>query len=245
MPMTSLQKRYGAACPWRRLLLAALFTLSAASSALARDETADPSAAVADRYPHGSIQSAPAAKRALSEVKAARSEVAARFAAEQNACYSKFFAASCMSDAKEHKRAALARLREVEVDANFFLRKDRAAQRDRDVAQRRAKDESERAERERRAASVAAERARTADKQPPAHPAPQGKPDPDRVARHELELKRRREQEAADAPKRAANIAAYQKKVRKAQERQQEVARKKAEKERERAKKAAEKAAAQ
>jgi len=52
-----------------------------------------------------------------------------------------------------------------------------------------------------------------------------------RSKQHELKLQRAKEKEAADAQKRAENVAAYEAKVREAKEHQLEVARHKKEKE--------------
>jgi len=218
-----------------------LSTLALAASGLAHGQSpatgqqAASAAAVIQRYPHGSIQSDASARAALTEVQTARTAVESGYAAEQNACYSKFFASVCTEHAKEHRRATLEQLRAIEVDANYFLRKERADQRDRDLADKQAKDAAERADREQRAASNMERQAREEAKRQSAVSTPQGTPDPGRAARHEQKLKQMRAQQAAEAKQRAANVAAYERKVREAQERQQEVARKKAEKERERA----------
>lgn len=214
-------------------LVAALCVATVVAPAFAGSEP------VARRYPPGAIHSVQQAKQALADVSAERAAVESRFSAEQSNCYSKFFASSCMDQAKERRRAALEQLRAVEVNANLFLRRDRAEQRDREVERKRAQDEAERAERLQRAAQTAAKKDRTESRAANAVSTPQGNPDPDRVARHEQKLRQMQAEEAANAGQRAANVAAYQRKVREAQERQQEVAQKKAEKERERTNKAA------
>ncbi len=219
------------------LVAAAVAAIISCHSAFAMEAAAAaPSAAeLAARYPKGSIESADAARKALTEVEAARAAVAERFTQEQNACYAKFFATSCMDAAKERRRAELEQLRSVEVDANYYLRKERADERDKALAQKRAEDEAQRAEHEERAAKAAAARARADAKRQAPDSGPQGTPDPDRVARHEKRLQEIQARDAAEASERAANIAAYERKVKEAQARQQEIARKKAEKEKERA----------
>jgi hypothetical protein len=167
-------------------LSAALFLPGILFAASAQDGGAGPevsAASVVERYPPGSIRSVSAAELALAEVTKERSVVEAHFATEQNICYSKFFASACMNDAKERRRAALEKLRAVEVEANLFLRQARAEQRDRSLAQKREKEDAERVEREQRAASEAEKRGKAGERSGSVSE-PQGVPDLDRAARH-------------------------------------------------------------
>lgn len=90
-------------------------------------------------YPAGKISSVPMAQLALSEVDAARREAEQRFAAERSVCFDKFFTSSCLADAKEIRRASLSNIRKVEVEANAFMRRERAAERERTIAERQGR----------------------------------------------------------------------------------------------------------
>ncbi|MFM8465940.1 MAG: hypothetical protein ACKOAO_00060 [Oxalobacteraceae bacterium] len=95
--------------------------------------------ALSKRFPQGSITSVTAARQALSDLDAARREAEQSFSDERMRCYDKFFTASCLSEAKETRRLALTRIRKVEVEANAFLRKEKAAERDRVIAERQGR----------------------------------------------------------------------------------------------------------
>lgn len=92
--------------------------------------------ALVKRYPAGSIGAVQTARAALTDVDAARREVERHFADRRAVCFDKFFTASCLSEAKDERRVALSNVRKVEVEANAFLRKEKAAERDRTIAER-------------------------------------------------------------------------------------------------------------
>ncbi len=87
-------------------------------------------------YPAGSISSVDSAEMALTEVEAVRNEVGRRFDTNRAACMDKFLMSRCIAEAKEMRRSALHAVRQVEVEANAFLRKERAAERERKIAER-------------------------------------------------------------------------------------------------------------
>lgn len=181
----------------------------------------------------GSVEQADAA---LVKVARDRELVNAEFAASERACYTKFFVNNCLDQAKEKRRVALAEIRAREVDAEHFKRVDSVARRDADLAERARKDAEE-------AANRVAQPLK-APKQEHAEPkAPTGPRVADREAQHEARLKRQAQQDAANAAKRAANVAAFERKQAETQRRQEAVARKKAENE-EKARRAAEREAA-
>lgn len=188
------------------------------------------------RYPAGSIRSVQDAEAALADVRQEQAEAEARYLAEQQACHPKFFATSCIEQAKERRRQALSAVRPVELEANTFKRKKRLAEREQALAERLAKDEHNRS---RNAGQGVPEEA-TALPAPaaarPDEPEPQEQSAPldDRQAQHDAKRQRREAEEMANAGKRAANIAAYEKKQRDAEARQRKVAERKAEKERKR-----------
>jgi colicin import membrane protein len=193
---------------------------------------------VPKRYPAGTIKDPDRADAALADITAQQEWVDSRYINDQRACYLKFFTTNCLEAARERHQAASVVLRPVEVEANAYLRRYKVQQRDAALAQRRDEDEADRArreqaqkEREAKLANNAADKARKAG-------LPAAAPD-DRVARHEERMRKDREDDAANAGKRAANAAAFEKKRLESEQRQREVAAKKIEKDRERAEKAA------
>jgi len=92
--------------------------------------------AILERYPSGSIQTVERANQALEDVKRERDVVQESFLDNKDDCLQRFFVSSCLNKAKEVRRQAKKQLRTVEVEANAFLRKDKADERDRGVAER-------------------------------------------------------------------------------------------------------------
>ena len=184
---------------------------------------------LAAKYPGGSIQTQETAEQALREVDQQRAGVEQKFALKQHDCCSKFFATNCLDSAKEERRIALAQIRKVEVDANSYVRAARVVVRDRNLAEKQARD----------AANPPKPLSDVAPK-----PAIQSAPhDPNegarRIAEHDAKVKAEQQDEAAKTPERAAKAEAYNKKVADAEQRQRDVAQKKAEKQKEAEEKAA------
>jgi colicin import membrane protein len=236
----------------------ALVLMAALSLSALRPAAASPDDLVR-KYPQGSISSVDQADAAVREVQREREEIETKHADAEYACYSKFFSSPCVDKAKEARRVALGKIGGIEVEAKAFRRRDTVVKRDQLLEEQRARDASEapaRAEQEKlnlqkseqKAADVAARQA-APEKQPLARKAATPKADTtprvdgrDRIAEHEARMEKARTEEAADAGKRARNIADYQRKGLESQERQRKVAQKKAEaehKERERAAKTA------
>lgn len=217
-----------------RMIAAGIIALhfSYASAQQAPTDSASHPASVSERYPAGSIKSVEAADAALADVGRERAEIEARFAAEEQACHPKFFATSCVDEAKDRRRQALSQLRNVELEANAFKRRERVAEREKAAAQRQAEEEAGRQERVREqresqgADSAPQERTETAKAQ--------ARASSNREAEHAAKLKRLEEEDHANAQKRAENAAAYERKVRAAEERKKKVAQRKAEREAER-----------
>lgn len=157
-------------------------------------------------YPPGSIASTETADQALQRAAEARSVIEQRFARDQQACYSKFFAGACLDDARESRRVATNRVKRVEIEAGEFQRRARAEEHDRAEAER-----------------IAEERKRAAAADAPS--------ENERIAAHEAKLKDIEEQERADAAKRESNIAAYEKKVRDSEARRKQALEKKSRRE--------------
>lgn len=96
----------------------------------------DASQLLAERYPSGSIATVEIAKAALDDIADTRVDVERLYSSQRIACFDRFFATSCMNDVREMKRAALTKIRKIEVEANALLRKEKAAERDRALAER-------------------------------------------------------------------------------------------------------------
>ncbi|MGE5623058.1 MAG: hypothetical protein ACM3WS_07885, partial [Bacillota bacterium] len=120
--------------------------------------------------------------------------------------------------------------------ANAFKRRARVEERDRALEEKRVQDEKDRQERlQQQDANSRQPRAAGKPQQSAAEAAQAPTTTSEREARHRAKLRRIEAEEAANAQKRADNIAAYQRKVQAAQEHRREVEKRKAEKERERA----------
>lgn len=186
------------------------------------------------RYPPGSIQSSETADRALADVEQQRALLDQQYSAQKRECYAKFFATSCLDAAKAQHRVETAKLRQVEIEANAYIRSARVAERDRHLAER------------------AADNAKNPPK-PMAEPQPkaaaaQNEEQKELAAKqradaHAAKLRKAAPDAAEEAKKRADSVAAYEKKIKDAEDRQRDVAKKKAEKEEKAAAKAAANAA--
>jgi hypothetical protein len=200
---------------------------------------------LAARYPMGSIQSVETADQALAAVEQARAAAGARYATEVQACATKFFATACSDEAKERQRNALAKISPVELEALMFNRKARVIERDKALAEKRAKEEADAPERlrtQQENEKQAAEKAATVQRKS------QEKTDEEnrlsgtvstRQQAHEEKMRRLQEEELRKAPERERNIAAYQRKVKEAEEHQRAIAERKSKKDAERAANAA------
>lgn len=213
-------------------LMALQLACASAQSAEAGTAPKADSVSVAGRYPAGSIKSVEAADAALEDLSKERSEIEARYTAEEQACHPKFFATSCVDQAKERRRQALMQLRKVELEANSFKRQERVRERDKAAADRQAKEQADRLERERAQQEKESKRDDAPQAEPPeAARNVQTTIFPDRSEQHEAKMKRLQEEDRANEKKRAENVAEYEKKVQAAQERQKKIAQRKAEKE--------------
>lgn len=197
-----------------------------------------------EHYPGGTIQSVEVADRALADVDKERETIETQFKTEQRACYAKFFANACVDEAKERRRVSLAKIRPVEIEANAFKRRVRVIERDKALAEKHTEDERKRLQRAQQEQANPAESPKDPDvaaqKPVPAgiDQKNAGTTPEDRVKQHEERLKHLQAEDQANAQKRAENVAAYEKKVQKAQERQRRVEEKKKEKELKKAKQA-------
>jgi len=181
------------------------------------------------------VTSVAQADQQLAAVARERAGIEARFAERERVCYDKFFVTSCLDEAKERRRSALAAQRAIEIQAERFKRQAVVDERDRKLA------EADKKYREEEARLAA---------QPPAPvrevqelPAPRPATAPQRVAARNARLKEAQAKDAAEAPQRAKNVRDYERRKAESEERQRDVARKKAERAAKAAKKAEEEAA--
>lgn len=100
---------------------------------------------LAAAYPPESITTVQQANEALKKVTAVRADIANRTAQATADCLERFFTSSCLSEVRERDRKSNKMVRRVEVEANALLRKERAAERDRAVAQREQRAAEQRA----------------------------------------------------------------------------------------------------
>ncbi|MFC5479457.1 hypothetical protein [Massilia suwonensis] len=169
----------------------------------------------------------------LAAVALERSAIEARYAAREAVCYDKFFVNSCLDEAKERRRVALAAQRAIEVEAEYFKRKHTVEERDKAIAEAEARFQAEEA-------ATGAQPA-PAPKTIAPVPPPRRSSVPDRIAKRDARAAQEAAAEPANAAARAANVAAFEERRRKSEERQREVAQRKAEREAKRAAQKAEK----
>jgi colicin import membrane protein len=92
------------------------------------------------------INSLASADLALAQVAAERKRAEREFEKQERVCFRRFFMTACLDEAREKRRAALARTRVLEVEANAFMRRARAAERDQALSDKKDKDEARAAE---------------------------------------------------------------------------------------------------
>ncbi|MEO0318263.1 MAG: hypothetical protein RL404_1940 [Pseudomonadota bacterium] len=98
--------------------------------------SAGPAEELVERYPAKSIASVSQADAALADIKPVREQIERIFADDRKECFERFLVSSCLNDAKEKRRLSMHAVRRIEVEAKAFLRKDKAEERDRAVAER-------------------------------------------------------------------------------------------------------------
>ncbi len=199
-----------------KIMMAVVMAMTAMA---VRAETRDPVPVVTP------TQSVAQADATLERVARDRAVVADTFAAEEAVCNDKFFVNNCMDKAKEKRRVALAQLRAEEVEAEHFKRADSVAKRDAELSERARKDAEEFSRRE----AAPPKPARTEEElAQPAAPRG-GKSVAEREAEHAQRLRRDAAKSASEVDKRAANVAAYEKRQADAVRRQEQVAKRVAE----------------
>lgn len=211
--------------PAIRLVLSAAFVLGAVPAVFA---------AGAEKAEAIRIDSRAQADQALADAAAARKEVESHFADESRGCQQRFFATSCLDDAKERRRAALKEIRAREIEADAYLRRERADERDAALRKKAEDDAARRAEAPPPPKPRSEPRAER-------EPRPTGRPaqsdpihlpsGPTRPPRHASEKPQPSAADlAAEAAKRGENVKAYEEKARESAQRQREIAEKKRQK---------------
>lgn len=116
---------------WQKIIFVLLTAVSAVSL-----HAQDALLSLAERYPPGSIDTTERANAALSEIAAARSAVDTLYGEQRVACFGRFFSSSCLTDVRKRQRSAQTTIRKIEVESNAVLRREKAAERDRALAER-------------------------------------------------------------------------------------------------------------
>ncbi len=157
----------------------------------------------------------------LAAVVAERAAIEARHAEREVVCYNKFFVNNCLDEAKERRRLALATQRAIEIEAEYFKRKNKVEERDKAIAEAEAKFQAEEA--------AAPAEPSAAPKATRAAPKPRAPTVPGRIARRDARAAQQAAAESATAATRAAKAAAFEERKRTSEERQRAVAKRKAE----------------
>ncbi len=165
-------------------------------------------------------QSVAAADQALASAAEQRAALEQQYYETELVCAKKFLVNACLDHAKEIRRAGLAQVRAIEVEAGHYKRLAAVEQRDRELAQAELDEQAKQA-------------ARAAEPPKPVAPlvdTPKPKPHAaqDRVADHAAKLQRAAVQEQGGAARRAANALAFAQRVKDSEQRQRDVADKKA-----------------
>jgi colicin import membrane protein len=203
-------------------ILAAGAALAAPAVAQTTAQNAGQEAAAAPSVPP--TQSVEQADAKLAQVAKDRAAVNDEYAESERVCYGKFFVNNCLDKAKEKRRVALASIRAVEVEAEHFKRAASVQKRDADLAERARKDAEDQAAR----SAQPPKEPKVVDDKPHSTPA-SGPSVAEREAEHAAKEKRQQAQDAAEAGKRAANAAAFERKKEDSVRRQADVERKKQE----------------
>jgi colicin import membrane protein len=238
-----LKMRYRAIL--RRLMTALLlmlgFGLGVAQSGWAQSPaepvtaaTAPRAAGLSERYPPGSIVAVATADAALADAGRERARIDVELIRQQRVCYTKFFVSSCLNKVQGEHRSESKKIKNIEIEANTYLRQARADDRDAALAQQRAQEVADAPRRAEEQKKNAVENARKVEESSRRSAeadarAQEATPSPDqRIAEHEKKMQQVRAQQEADAKVHDANVSAYNKKVQDAKNRQKEVAARKA-----------------
>ncbi len=243
-PSTSTTSRHSA---WLVFTLAAMLSSCTSTGSRTAQIAAEAEASrIQTAFPVAQIQSVKSAIQAKTFVQQERVQMLHTFSAREQECYDSFFTTRCLSAAEEKKRVSLNAVRNIEVEADAFLRREKVHKRDEALAEKQDKEKrsEEALEDKSESAAEPAETIRTLTSSnldeeaiPRARPLAPGKAehgsptglDP-RVVRHQQLRKQQKEKKAAEAASREESARKFEEKKRQAEERQREIARTKAEK---------------
>lgn len=195
---------------------------------------------LSSRYPPGSIATVEVAEAALEQTASENARIERQYVQDEQACTGVFFVSACRDKAKEHRRAALEPVRLVQIEAETVVRRMQVADRDQALMDRRLEKAAEAVQAEQNAQKKAQaiaekqERQVEKDRERPLNEQRHAQDDGGRSSDRQARQTRMKTEVVDDAQKRAANVAAYEKKLRKAQAHQRDIAAKKAEKNRNR-----------
>ncbi len=79
------------------------------------------------------VTSVEQADQVLENVALAKAQINWRYQQKEQICYDKFFVNHCLLAARDERRTDLARVKQVEVAANYFKRRDQVEQMDRNL----------------------------------------------------------------------------------------------------------------
>lgn len=164
------------------------------------------------------------AKRRLVSVSEQKAAIEAQFAASEQECYNRFFVNSCLDQAKEKRRSALAYQKAIDIEAQQFQRKTTADERDLEVAKAVKEFEADQAR-------VAAQPAALPVAAQPKLARPGKATLQDRRAAHSARLAERAVRERDEAPQRAAAAKEFEQRRVESVVRQREIATKIADRE--------------
>ncbi|MGV8899793.1 MAG: hypothetical protein ACOH2B_11210 [Burkholderiaceae bacterium] len=192
------------------------------------------------RYPPGSIATGDVAETALEQVATENTRIELEYAQAEQACREQFFVSACRDTAKERRRAALESIRPLKIEAETLIRRMRVADRDQALTEKHMEKAAEAIQFEqdalKKTQEIAQKQARNAEKDRERSQKTDlhVQDDRSRIVDHQVRQTRMQREVTADAQKRAANVAAYDKKIREAQAHQRDIAAKKIEKDRNR-----------
>ncbi|NMM28806.1 MAG: hypothetical protein HHJ12_16325 [Glaciimonas sp.] len=192
------------------------------------------------QYPPGSIATVEAAESAQQQAASENARIELQYDRDEQACNGMFFVSTCRDKAKERRHAALEPVRLVKNEAEMVIRRMRVADRDQALADKRREKALEALQIEQdaqqKAQEIAQKKMRNIEKKRENVQNEQlhAQNVEQRAADHQARQQRMPAAVAADAQKRADNVAAYDRKIREAQAHQRDIAAQKAEKDRNR-----------
>ena len=187
-----------------------------------------------------SIATIEAAQAAQQHAASENARIERQYAEDEQACSTLFFVNACRGRTKERRRVALEPVHRMQIEADTQMRRIQAAERDQGLADKRRKQALEATKKEQetqqKSQGKTLKQTRIAEKN-----RQQLQNEPLRIQQgaHRATSQQARQQHlqvesAAEAQKRAGNVAAYERKIKAAEAHQRDLAAKKAEKNRHR-----------